>query len=43
MADRDVTSIEVKRETWKALNQMREPGDSFDDIIQRLLHENDDE
>ena len=35
---RDVTSIEIKKSTWKELNQAKEPGDSFDDVIQRLLH-----
>lgn len=35
---RDVTSIEIKKSTWKELNQQKEPGDSFDDVIQRLLH-----
>ena len=34
---RDVTTIELKRSTWKALNQRKEPGDSFDDIVRELL------
>lgn len=34
---RDVTSVEIKKSTWKELNQQKEPGDSFDDVIQRLL------
>jgi predicted CopG family antitoxin len=34
---RDTTTIEVKTETWKALNQRKEPGESFDDVIQREL------
>lgn len=38
MAREEVTSIEVKKSTWKELNQRKEPGDSFDDVIQRLLH-----
>ena len=38
MAREEVTSIEVKKSTWKTLNQQKEPGDSFDDVIQRLLH-----
>lgn len=36
-SDRDVTSIEIKSQTWKELNQLKEPGDTFDDVIQRLL------
>ena len=31
-------STEIKRETWKELNRQKEPGDSFDEVIQRLLH-----
>lgn len=34
---RDVTSIEVRRSTWKELNRRKEPGDSFDDVISGLL------
>jgi len=37
MAREEVTSIEVKKSTWKTLNQQKEPGDSFDDVVQRLL------
>jgi len=32
-------SIEIKTGTWKQLNQRKEPGDSFDDVISRLLEE----
>jgi hypothetical protein len=43
MSDRDVTTVEVKRETWQTLNMRREPGDSMDDVIQRALNgENQD-
>jgi len=38
----DTTTIEVKDETWKELNMRKERGDSFDDVIQRLI-KNDDE
>lgn len=31
------TSIEVKDETWKRLNRRKERGDSFDDVINKLL------
>lgn len=37
MAREEVTSIEVKKSTWKTLNRQKEPGDSFDDVVQRLL------
>jgi len=43
MAREEVTSIEVKKSTWKTLNQQKEPGDSFDDVIQRLLHAGDED
>lgn len=33
----DTTTIEVKTQTWKELNMRKEPGESFDDVIQRLL------
>ena len=34
---RSTTTIEVKNETWKELNAKKEPGESFDDVIQRVL------
>jgi predicted CopG family antitoxin len=37
------TSIEVSLETWQDLNQRkRRPGESFDDVIQRLLGDRPD-
>jgi predicted CopG family antitoxin len=39
----DVTTIKVKGETWKRLNQLKEPGDSFDEVIQKLLKEDAEE
>ena len=36
---REVTTIELKRSTWKALNQRKEPGDTFDDVVRELLGE----
>jgi len=34
----DSTSIQIERETWRALNSRKEnPSDTFDDVIQRLL------
>jgi len=36
--DREKTNIEVYRETWQELNMLKErPGDSFDDVINRLI------
>jgi hypothetical protein len=34
-----ITTIEVKETTWQALNVRKTPGDSFDDVIQRLLQQ----
>jgi len=39
----DVTTIKVKGETWKRLNQLKEPGDSFDEVIQKLLKQDAEE
>lgn len=35
------THIRVTEETWAALNAKKRPGDSFDDVIQRLLSNSD--
>lgn len=35
----ETTTVEIKNETWKQLNRRKEPGDSFDDVISRLLEE----
>jgi hypothetical protein len=35
----DTTTIEIKTDTWRELNQQKEPGDSFDDVISGLLSE----
>jgi predicted CopG family antitoxin len=37
MGDSGITTIQVKVETWKELNGRKEPGQSFDDVIQELL------
>ncbi|WP_254768267.1 antitoxin VapB family protein [Salinilacihabitans rarus] len=33
------THIRVTEETWKRLNNRKRPGDSFDDVIERLLED----
>ena len=35
--------IRVTRETWKELNAQKEPGDSFEDVICRLMNEHEDD
>lgn len=37
----DSVNIRIKKDTWRELHQMKEPNDSFDDVIQRLLDEDD--
>jgi len=31
------TTITVEKATWKQLNRWKEPGESFDDVVSRLL------
>jgi len=31
------TTIEVSDETWKQLNREKEPGETFDQVVQRLI------
>jgi len=41
---RDATNhIRVTAETWRQLNRRKQPGDSFEDVIQRLLAESQGE
>jgi predicted CopG family antitoxin len=36
----ETTNIEVSRETWRALNRLKNgPGESFDDVVSRLVAE----
>lgn len=39
----DTTNIRISRETWKRLNARKEPGDSFDEVIERLIEQADAE
>jgi len=32
----DTTTIEISIENWRWLNQMKDPGDSFDDVLDQL-------
>lgn len=34
----DKTTIEIHRSTWRRLNAVKEPGDSFDDALNRVLN-----
>jgi len=33
-------AVKVTEETWRDLNSRKHPGDTFDDVITRLLDEN---
>ena len=37
MVKMDKTKIQIGRDTWKSLNTMKRTGESFDDVIQRLI------
>lgn len=40
--DAEKTNVEVSRATWKRLNELKQaPGDSFDDVINRLINEHE--
>lgn len=40
----DTTTIKISRETWRELNhRKRGPGDTFDDVVQRLLADDEDD
>lgn len=34
-------NIKVSDGTWRRLNAMKQPGDTFDDVLQRLLSQAD--
>jgi predicted CopG family antitoxin len=33
------TNISLRHSTWTRLNSLKQPGDSFDDVINRLIDE----
>ena len=33
----DITTIQVSEETWRRLNALKGPGDSFEDVVESLL------
>lgn len=33
----DTTTVTVSRDTWKDLYDRKDPGDTFDDVIRRLM------
>lgn len=41
MPDKQTVNIRIKRDTWRQLHNRKNPNDSFDDVIQRLLAADD--
>jgi len=41
MGEQD-TSIRIKRDTWRRLHRQKEPGKSFDDVLNDLLDRADE-
>lgn len=37
------TAVNVTERTWRRLNARKRPGESFDDVVDRLLEENKDD
>ncbi len=42
MSDDETTTISLTRETRNRLFGEKQPGDSYDDVVRRLLSSNDD-
>ena len=38
----DATTITIEKRTWKRLNSRKEPGESFDDVVDRLLDDTEE-
>ena len=41
MSNMDKIKIQISGDTWKLLNGLKRPGESFDDVLQRVVKEND--
>jgi len=37
MMSEDTTAVNVDTRTWRRLNALKRPGESFDDVVDRLL------
>jgi len=40
MMSDDTTAVNVDTRTWRRLNALKRPGESFDDVVDRLLERN---
>lgn len=43
MATTDTTTIEISVKNWQWLNALKQPGESFNDVLSRLRDQHDDE
>lgn len=41
VCEKDETSLRLDKNTWKALNARRDPGEDLEDVILRILNETD--
>jgi len=39
----DGQTIKVSEENWRKLNKRKQPGDTFDDVVGRLVDEHEEE
>lgn len=37
MVKMERTKIQISKDTWKDLNAMKKPGESFDDVLRRII------
>lgn len=38
----ETTTITIEKTTWKRLNSRKEPGESFEDVVERLLNDTEE-
>jgi len=41
MSDDEKAPVTVSTQTWRRLNALKRPGESFEDVIDRLLNDTD--
>jgi predicted CopG family antitoxin len=41
-SDEETITVEMKETTWRKLNLLKQPGDSFDDVVDRLVESGDE-
>lgn len=43
MSETERPRVRVSTETWRRLNALKRPGDDFDDVVERLLEDNEND